>query len=763
MTTEFIKTSNKTSISLKIEVLEGAIIHLQAGGIDGYKQGLLNRYGIINPLKQMSFSNTDGKLILPDKLSLSIDEDLGFILKRDELPVLKTAPKHIPGTFKTNYGNRGCRIQFQTLESEKFIGFGDQFRNRKTGMLLNGLAGSLWINNQTSYVPVPFFMSSAGYGIFFNTTRKITYDFGVKSKNINNFKIDADYMDIYIVTGKNYYELLDKYTHLTGRVSLPPLYSLGTWLIAQEKINSHELLQIAYAMRQEKIPCDILGLEPGWMNEIYDLTVEKKWNEERFPFYPWAVGRQDTFINTLKNMGYHFELWLCNDYDHTWEEERHCLNITKKNTNEENLLVDADELDIVEVDEHFGHIPMRLDKITQPEEPWFEHLKKFVDEGVDFFKQDGFSQINEHPDRLYGNGLHDDEMHNINFLLYSKQMVSGLEKHTKLRGLTLAVAGWAGYQRYAGTWAGDTGGGKQSIAGLMQQSIVGNAFLTCDMDVNTLEGIHAGHLLAWSQINSWSQIRYPIYRNKLCKNALRDYGQLRMRMLYYIYALGYEALNSGKPILRPMPFEYPDLNESYKLSNQYFLGSYLLVNTFAEIVFLPKGKWFDFWTKKIHLGQDKKKSIKIPAGKGGHLLLREGGIIPLVPSQIYVGEKTLKQFDILMFPTAIKSQFTIVVDDGISLKYREQEHSSVLIECQQCNDVIYIDFEKIISGTQDYLKNIKFNIQLVTSRAVQAVESGKRHNLFTHIDQAGTTNINDIDITNQLIIRLKPEIKNERK
>lgn len=755
MITEFIKTAEKSEISLKATVLEQSIIHLQAGGLDGYKAGLLNRYGIINKLEPLPFSQVDGGLSLPDGFFLKIAEDLSFVLKNNGQIILKTAQRHVPGTFKTNYGNNGCWIQFESDESEKFIGFGDQFRNRQTGLLLNGLAGKLWINNQTSYVPVPFFMSSAGYGVFFNTTRKITYDFGVKYKNVNRFKIADDYMDIYIVTGKNYYELLAKYTHLTGRVSLPPLYSLGTWLIAQEKINSHELLQIAYAMRQEKIPCDILGLEPGWMEDIYDLTVNKKWHPDRFPYYPWAVGRADTFINTLKNMGYHFELWLCNDYDHTWEEERQCLNNSDNAVKEATLLVDADELETVEVDEHFGHLPMRLDKITQPDEPWFEHLKKFVDEGVDFFKQDGFSQINEHPDRLYGNGLRDDEMHNVNFMLYSKQMVEGLEKHTKRRGLTLAVAGWAGYQRYAGTWSGDTGGGKQSIAGLLQQSIVGNVFLTCDMDVTTLAGIHAGHFLAWSQINSWSQIRYPIYRNETCKNALRDYGQLRMRMLYYIYALSYEALESGKPILRPMPFEYPDLAESYKLTNQYFLGSHLLVNAFSDTIFLPAGNWFDFWTGKIYRGQEKQQSIEIPADRGGHLLLREGGIIPLVPAQCYVGENPLEVFELLMFPTVAKSEFTLVVDDGISLKYRKQDHSRLLIACQCDGNVITIDFKKIVSGAKDYLNNVKINLQLVTSSAVKSVEQGTDHNLAFQISpQAGTTLINDIDINQQLIIRL---------
>ena len=317
---KFVETIRKDEIKLKIEVLSPDIIHIQAGGIDGYQDSLLNKYQIINSLDINSVNLVDNIININKTLKLKIKKDLSFEILKNNNSLLKTTSDYVPGTFKTVYGNKGCNVKFETDKDEKFIGFGDQFRNRKTGLLLNNLAGKLWINNQTSYIPVPIFMSSKGYGIFFNTTRKLLYDFSVKEKNINSFKIEKEYMNIYIFTGENYYDLLNKYTLLTGRTSMPPFYSLGIWLIAHGTIRHHELLDIAYNMRQEEIPCDILGLEPGWMETIYDLTTEKKWNDEKFPYYSWAIDRKDSFINTLKQMGYHFELWLCNDYDHTWEE-----------------------------------------------------------------------------------------------------------------------------------------------------------------------------------------------------------------------------------------------------------------------------------------------------------------------------------------------------------------------------------------------------------------------------------------------------------
>ena len=102
-------------------------------------------------------------------------------------------------------------------------------------------------------------------------------------------------------------------------------------------------------------------------------------------------------------------------------------------------------------------------------------------DGVRFFKVDPAKLINEFPDRLYGNGKMDDEMHNLAFLLCSRQMAADYEAHTGRRSYGISVAGWAAQQRFAGTWAVDTGGGPQPLVGILQDAIVGHTYATCDM------------------------------------------------------------------------------------------------------------------------------------------------------------------------------------------------------------------------------------------------------------------------------------------
>jgi alpha-glucosidase (family GH31 glycosyl hydrolase) len=701
--------NGKDHLKVKVELLGNNIIHFQVGGIDGYKASLLERYGIIEKLSYLKDNWQDQSLKLDNGYEFIICQDLNFCLKKHGTAVLTTTDDYNPGSGPTFFSNDGYNFSCELKNDEKCIGFGDQYRK---GFLLNGQKSNLWIKNQTSYIPVPFYMSSKGYGIFFNTTRRGYFDFGVTNPSKINFAVEEDYLDIYIFTGESYDEMVADYLSLTGKAKLPPMYTFGLWMLMQGKIRVHELLQVAAGMRRAEVPCDILALEPGWMEEYYDLSVDKQWNKNNFPHYPWGEKRPTTFIGCLKKMGYRLGLWMCNDYDMTWEEERQAGN-NLLNNKKTNGIVSDDDLELVEQDEHLGHEPMRIDKVTVPEEPFYKHLERFVDQGVVFFKQDAFAQVNEHPDRLYGNGRHDDEMHNINFLLYSKQMVEGYEKHTGKRGFTLTVAGWAGYQRYAGTWTGDTGGGAQPMCAMLQNAITGQPFVTCDVDVSSAYGVHMGFLLPWAEINSWAFYKYPIYQGEFFEKMIRDYSTLRMRMLPFWYSLARESVETGKAIMRPFPLVYPDKDIAYEVTHQYELGSSLLVSAYKDSVILPEGKWYDFWTGKEYSGNWEKEDIPYPENRGGHLLVKAGGILPLGPEMQYTGEKDIDAISWLIYPGEKQSSFTLYLDDGVSFNYRNGKYALMTLSVIFENNEIKIQWSEIAGEEPERIRDIAYSFELL--------------------------------------------------
>lgn len=714
-------------INLKVDVLEESIIRVHSGGLDGYQDSLLNRYGFIEDLSELQTASWNGcELCLPDGYSLSVKPDLSLELRCRGVMLSATSAGYRPGTAPTVFQNQGYSYCATISPEEKFIGFGDQYRK---GFLLNGQRESLWIRNQSDYIPVPFFMSSKGYGILFNTTRRLHYDFGVKDPDIYSVNVSDEYLDMYIFTGADYWEMIRKYTFLTGRPQLPPMYTFGLWMVAHTEIRAHELLQLALEMRKAEIPCDILALEPLWMQKLYDESLDKNWNEERFPYFPW-VKKSDTFIGDLKLMGYHFGLWMLSDYDHTWEEERRVKGILPDIYRENEDIVAEENLQIAEQDEHFGHHPMLMDKVTRPDEVYFEHLKKFVDQGVDYFKQDGYAQINLHPDRLYGNQCRDDVMHNIHYMIYTRQMIRGFEEHTGRRGFTLAVAGWTGFQRFPGTWCGDTGGGEQSLCAILQLSTVGHAFATCDMEVDTKEGIHMGFLLPWSQLCSWSYYKYPVYKGEAVKAVFKYYTELRMRLLPLYYSLAREASISGKAIARPMHLVYPDVDEAYSLTRQFMIGDSFITAVYSDSIVLPDGRWFDYWTNRIISGDWTSRQLKYPESRGGLLLVKSGAIIPLFPVQQFTGEKAVNNIAWQIFPAAGQSEFTLYLDNGTDFAYRQGNFASAKLICRQKNECIQILWDELDGADKKRITSCKYTFELLGVTGTAAVKVDGAENPF---------------------------------
>ena len=550
----------------------------------------------------------------------------------------------------------GFVARFAAQPGEKFLGFGDQTRDR---IEHRGHTATMWVRNVASYIPVAFFMSTRGYGVCVNSTFKHTFDMCASSPDWFGFEGGRGRLDYYLVYGPTLPAILDRYTDLTGKPPMPPLFSFGLWFLCRTQANDREAVDDGYNFRREQLPCDLVQLEPGWMDTFYDYTTSKCWSKERFLMADYMAYGPHTFMAALRRMGFKLGLWECNDYDLSFEEERQIKGAAKD---------DDFEPDVTgyEVDQHLqGQVWQ--DRLTKPGEPWFEHHKKFIDQGVVYFKQDGSRQVLEHPDRLYGNGMTDAEMHNLYPLLYSKQMHAGYREHTGRRALGFTSGGFTGVQRYTGTWTGDTGGGSKPLVAMLNLGLSGHSFVTCDMEVTTKEGIHFGFLQPWAQVNSWNYFRHPWLLGDELKPIFKFYDELRYRLIPYLYSYAHVSRRTGMPILRAMPLMFPDDEKSYSLLYQYMLGEELLVTAFEPEVYLPSGEWVDYWTGEDHVGP-KEFDYTPPANRGGGLFVRAGSILPMWPLMQYVGQKPIDEVTLDLYLGA-DAEFALYEDDGLSYDY----------------------------------------------------------------------------------------------
>ncbi len=574
----------------------------------------------------------------------------------------------------------GFRAEFGLADGVRLYGLGDETRDR---IQKRGHQTQMVLRDIVRYVPIPFVMSTGGWAVFMNSTWFHHVDLGATVPDRLVFHGRRGDLDIFVIAGDTLPELLDRYTQISGRPVLLPQWGYGLTYVCDDRgVRARDVLYEAREFRQEGIPLDLIGLEPEWMESYYDFSVNKQWSPERFHQPAWKPHQKPGgFTAALKNMGFKLSLWLCCDYDVT-EYEEHLLGAagapsTADETGAPEPGEDRYEEDVIK-DPHF--IPRYQDQITKLGEPWFEHLKKFVDNGAAAFKMDGANQICFHPDRKWRNGMDDEEVHNLYPVLLARQMAHGFRDYTGRRAMIYTAGGYAGIQQYAATWAGDTGGGDKPLVSLLNHALSGHSNTSCDMDIWDPQGLHFGFLQPWSQVLGWHQYNQPWFLKPEIYEMFKFYAKLRYRLLPYLYSMAHVAARTGMPIVRPMPLVMPDDPRCDELLGQYMLGESLLTTAFTDRLVLPPGRWIDYWTGETCEGGDECCYVP-PPGRGGPLFVKAGAIIPMWPEMDFVGQKPVETLQLDLYPWQ-HSAFTLYEDDGETYAYLQGEVATTTVTCE---------------------------------------------------------------------------------
>lgn len=605
---------------------------------------MLTRYGII--------SAEDG------------DIENNDTIRQDDNSVVLDAKREVKVSV-TRY-SKDYVIRIPLSEKERLFGGGDSNRDK---VMIRGSRLVLHIANVRSYGPMPIVLSSDGWALALNTTYSSVFDCGATDPDALVIRVLGGEVDFYLFKGETLKELLSKVTKITGRPILLPKYAYGFQFIMNQHANLHDLLETTRLFREKNIPCDSIGLEPDWMSKHYDFSIDKQWNTEKFPLIAWQPQNQSgqgTMFYPLRRMGMQLSLWLCEDYDLVYHEENNAPVEEKYDFPE-----DAEILD--------PHLVAAVwqDKITKRDERWFEHLKKFVDNGVNGFKLDGSNQVLAHPDRLWGGKYLDEEVHNVYPVLIVKDMQTGYKEYTDRRVLLNTAGAFIGTPKYAATWAGDTGGGPRTLVSVMNYAMCGHSNTSCDIDVHQAESTHYGFLMPWTQQNTWDYHYYPWYLGDEVFERVAFYSRLRSTLFPYVYSAAHTAYETGIPILRPLPLVYEDTDKFDDTKNAYMLGESLLVGAFDMHILLPEGKWVDYFTEDVYTG-GKYIDYEVPEGLGGALFVRSGDIVVTMKQQKYILEKE-HEYIINLYPDTVSSETAIYEDDGYTYDYQDGGYAKTAI------------------------------------------------------------------------------------
>lgn len=549
-------------------------------------------------------------------------------------------------------------LSFSMEDGERFYGGGSTSRDhiQHRGEFLR-----MWTTYQQTEIPMPFMMSSRGWGVYNNSTRKSFFDIGNQQKSKFNIINTFDEADFYLMMGKDMPAILNEYTLVTGRTYVLPKWAYGLCFGPNMREEQFDILNDAVRFRQFDVPCDVFWLEPQWMEKRYDFSTKKKWNYDRFSPEPYWLQDQHPktmhnrlFIGKLRSMGFHLGLWLCEEYDLSIQEE-----------------------DI---------IAERTGGKLSGQEHWMDHLTVFMDQGVEGFKLDPARTIDNHTNWEYYNGRTDKEMHNLNQVLLPKQMRELGRKYNGKRTWHHYCGGWSGTQRWTASTSGDNGGGKTALYDQLNLGMSGFLNTSCDvMSVPReleMQGLHFGLFLPWVQINSWFSMMHPFYYAKEEQDIYRFYVKLRYSLAPYIYSMALEAAQNGMPIVRSMPLCFPDDRNCDDMTYQYMFGDNFCVGIFTNEIYLPKGTWTDAWSGEKIVSKGETFTREYPSNRAGLLFIREGAIIPTQPDVEYLGARPFDRVILKVYPHG-DSAYTMLDDDGESYEYENGGVASTLFESHE--------------------------------------------------------------------------------
>ncbi|HNW51411.1 MAG TPA: glycoside hydrolase family 31 protein [Prolixibacteraceae bacterium] len=555
---------------------------------------------------------------------------------------------------------------------------------------------------EANYAPVPFFMSTNGYGIFFHNANPSAWDMGNSSPNQYSFSASDGEMDYFFIYGPSFQEIIGQYTQLTGTSPLLPrsalglhvgTYSGGTWG-HEDLASQHYVVALAKKFRELGIPADMLHIDSTW--RIFGKINGKggtsyEWRE---PGFSDPKSMFDSLYSLhFKMIGLHIRPRIDNgDIEHFLD------------------LANAKGFTYPEKDRP-GDFLNFFDESSV--DWWWENcMKPLADQGCKFVKTDEGSAFgragNELINKTGPQGKEIASLHNLFPIAYAKAPFLKFQEHNNMRGMGHTREGFAGIQRYPFIFAGDWPSQWQYFKPVIRAGLnIGlsgvPAWTHC---MGGFEQVADPELyVRWCQFGMFSPVallfgmEHPNYKEPWtygdeAQAIFVKYDKLRYRLIPYIYSSYYQSYKNGSPIIRALVFDHPSDVNTYPIDDQYLFGENMLICPVTEkgaksrTLYLPEGKWIDYWSGQEYIG---KKSIivKTPLDKLP-IYIKAGAIIPMQPDMQYVGEKPVDPVTFDIYPSGISS-FDLYEDDGLSLDYQKGVFAITKVTCKDINERVYID------------------------------------------------------------------------
>jgi alpha-glucosidase (family GH31 glycosyl hydrolase) len=613
----------------------------------------------------------------------------------------KPFPFDLDSVISEKVGGRTIAC-FPLDKTEKIFGLGLQFmrvnhRGRTRYLRVNS---DPTIDIGESHAPVPFYVSSRGYGVLVNTSRIVTIYCGscgrktspvklLKDRNMDRdwqatpssdlveIVVPSNGFEVIVFAGNSVLDVVRRYNLYCGGGTLPPRWGLGFWHRVPTSFTDEQAIAEAEEFRKRQVPCDVIGLEPGWHTKSYPSTYE--WSE-RFP-------NPAEFVSKMKSLGLQINLW-----EHPYVSPESKIHSELEPLSGSHTVWG-------------GLVPDYSLKEAQ-DILKDQHEKDHINIGVSGYKIDecdgseltGSSWMFP-AHAIFPSGYDGEQIRQIYGLTLQKMIFDIFRKHNR-RTYGLVRASLAGASPLPFALYSDLYDHHQFVRALCNSGFSG---LLWSPEIrsagNPEEWVRRLQVVCFSplaMLNAWASGTKPWSFSDV-EHIVQKYINLRMRLMPYFYSAFARYHFDGTPPFRGMAMEISnqemdDLHfANLEKDDQYMAGDSMLIAPLftgqtSREVFLPKGVWYDFETgERFDGGQ----IINISAGlEKLPIFVREGGIIPMMPvmpSAPKAGEAV--PLEILHYGNK-SSMFKLYDDDGETFDYEKGDYIWRTLEVKVSEDGI---------------------------------------------------------------------------
>jgi alpha-D-xyloside xylohydrolase len=544
---------------------------------------------------------------------------------------------------------------------------------------------SVELSQANTNISVPMFLSSNGYGIFWNNSSRSRFNNGFPHELYLSSEV-ADSVDYYFLYGPDFDKIIASYREMTGAAPMFGKWAYGFWQCKNKYESQAEVLGVAHKYRELHIPVDNIVQDWFWWNIMGEPVFNKN--------YPDPAG----MIEDLHKNNFHvmFSFWPyfrpgSPVYDEM-DKRRYFVDKTKVSGFHPTGQALYDAFNPAARSYYWGLIDKGLFRIGA--DAWWLDTDEPETEGRE-------TNILVNNKVGLGSGA---RYANLYPLMTTSAVYEGQRKASdQKRVFILSRSAFAGDQRNSvAAWSGDVESNwlsfaRQIPAGLNFE-LSGMPYWTTDIGGfiigNPDDPAYRELFIRWFEYGTFC----PIFRlhgtrttnqNELwsygpdAQKILTSYDRLRYRLMPYIYSLAWKTTNEAYTPMRALAMDFRTDTRALNIGDQFMFGPALLVNPVTEPgavsrrMYLPKAKWYDFWTGREIDGSSVIDAVapldRVP------LYVRAGSIVPMGPDVEYATEKPADPMELRVYSGA-DANFTIYEDENDNYNYEKGDRATIRID-----------------------------------------------------------------------------------